>query len=178
MPLAARSQYASTQAANRSSSVGAVGNMATKPLREPNKARCRLCGAEDHSEDEHKSQCAPCQEGMVTDGAHCTHGLHCIHCKQAHSGDYRKCPIRVAKYGSNRENEGKAHGKRCTARPPPTSNLVDPTPPAAPATPRPSAKRFRDMAAEKGLDVKHLSDQQITSMFSTTTASILSHSNE
>jgi hypothetical protein len=80
---------------------------------EATKQACRLCG-EDHTETEHRANCATCltekeNGAMETDNTLCMHNLRCKHCKgkgsDDHPSDSRRCPVRLAKYGSARAND-------------------------------------------------------------------------
>jgi hypothetical protein len=80
------------------------------------KIRCRLCDG-PHSEEDHKKDCKQCEavregEGDVfMDGYSnsCDHNLRCAHCKDKadnkHPSDSRRCPERIARYGSARNND-------------------------------------------------------------------------
>ena len=83
--------------------------------------RCRLCGAL-HDEKEHTpmdpTECQKCtitnEYGDTMDTTaegHCPHDLRCINCiannntDNNHPADARRCPLRLEKYGTARENE-------------------------------------------------------------------------
>ncbi|KAJ7263808.1 hypothetical protein C8J57DRAFT_1183273 [Mycena rebaudengoi] len=78
------------------------------------KPKCRLCDG-DHTESEHRQNCTQCKaereaEGVMdVDGQVCTHNLKCTNCKgkedNRHASDSRRCPERLLRYGTARENE-------------------------------------------------------------------------
>ena len=86
-------------------------------------ARCRLCSAM-HSEADHHftdpSECQICSTLAEMGGhmdmaeGHCPHDIRCINClgkdnrEQNHTADARRCPTRLEKYGTARENERRA----------------------------------------------------------------------
>lgn len=145
-----------------------------------NKVCCRLCTSEDHDEATHRSECSPCQDdpmgGIATD---CTHKLYCMHCKQQHASDYRKCSIRVAMYGVARNNN-KATGKKRSPRPPasasapPAPGPANPAPAPAPPPPPPQqgTDRIRALAGQQGLDLTQITDEQILAALKATTTSL------
>jgi hypothetical protein len=88
--------------------------------------RCRLCSALHDEKDHPKTDPAECQTCTLareygdtmdtTDEGECPHDLRCTNCianNQAdnrHPADARRCPIRLEKYGTAREN--KKHAQR------------------------------------------------------------------
>ncbi|KIY52636.1 hypothetical protein FISHEDRAFT_69668 [Fistulina hepatica ATCC 64428] len=79
-------------------------------------AKCRLCGSMEHGQLEHKEECTSCaqqdncnMEGDQASQQICTHNLRCVNCEGeeggAHACDSRRCPARVAMYGSARDHE-------------------------------------------------------------------------
>jgi hypothetical protein len=83
--------------------------------------RCRLCGSH-HDEKEHPEadpgNCAKCHESgdtMITaEDGQCPHNIQCLNClannkaDHYHPADARRCPARLDKYGTARENERRA----------------------------------------------------------------------
>ena len=86
--------------------------------------RCRLCSGA-HGEEEHQptnpANCRKCTliremgDSMDTNAeGHCPHDMKCLNClgnskaDQSHPADARRCPARLEKYGTARENERRA----------------------------------------------------------------------
>ena len=86
--------------------------------------RCRLCSAL-HDEKEHQptdpANCQKCNTAKeygdsmdTTAEGHCPHDLRCANCisnnhaDNSHPADARRCPVRLAKYGTARDNERRA----------------------------------------------------------------------
>ena len=86
--------------------------------------RCRICSGA-HQEENHQhtnpSSCHRCSHAQemgdsmdTTAEGHCPHDIRCINClgnsnvEQNHPADARRCPARLEKYGTARENERRA----------------------------------------------------------------------
>jgi hypothetical protein len=85
--------------------------------------RCRICGGGHEEKDHHSdpSDCAQCitaqnngdQMDTTADGR-CIHEFRCLNClgdsnkDHSHPADARRCPSRLEKYGTARENERRA----------------------------------------------------------------------
>ena len=94
----------------------------THKCTDPN--RCRLCSDPHHEGDHIKSypnECPKCissaeaGDSMATDDPNfCPHDLRCINCldnpnvEHDHTADARRCPARLKKYGTAREDERRA----------------------------------------------------------------------
>ena len=59
------------------------------------RARCRLCGANDHQEGTHFKFCRECVSESATEGSNCAHPV-CAGCKQAHPANYEECDAKAA----------------------------------------------------------------------------------
>ena len=86
-----------------------------------NGTACRLCGSEEHTEEQHIGNCTKCtalaeSEGMAMDDraeTQCSHDLKCTNCYRngdpretaQHAANSRDCPIRKNAYGTARNNE-------------------------------------------------------------------------
>ena len=87
-------------------------------------ARCRICSG-THKEEDHQytnpPNCHRCSRAQemgdsmdTTAEGHCPHDVRCINClgncnvEQNHPADARRCPARLEKYGTARENERRA----------------------------------------------------------------------
>ena len=129
-------------------------------------ARCRLC-SNQHTEEEHPhtplSSCQKCQmalengDSMDTSAeGHCPHNLSCTNCisnnieDHHHPADARRCPSRLSKYGTARENERRAAKadnpwlkvKNKKTKPKPQTSLPKPT-----TNPHPQ-NRFSTLASQ------------------------------
>ena len=87
-------------------------------------ARCRICSGAHQEADHHytnPSNCHRCSRAQemgdsmdTTAEGHCPHDVRCLNClgnsngEQNHLADARRCPARLAKYGTARENERRA----------------------------------------------------------------------
>lgn len=126
--------------------------------------RCRICSGH-HDEKEHQptdpANCQRCntakEYGDTMDTSaegHCPHDLRCINCTannhvdNNHPADARRCPVRLEKYGTARDNERRAQKssnpwikvKSKKAKSKDTNNLPTPT------TNPPSNNRFEPLA--------------------------------
>ena len=85
-----------------------------------NPTRCRIC-AKDHSEENHQEEpCTRCDamdmsgDNNMRDGTSCLHNLRCTNCitggieDNNHVANSRRCPTRLEKYRSARDNERRA----------------------------------------------------------------------
>ena len=121
--------------------------------------KCRICGG-PHSESEHTYQnptdCTKCMaasmngdDTMSDESGPCPHSNRCANCvtktntDHDHPADARRCPTRLAKYGTARENERRASkNSNPWAKPPPQPK----NPPQKPNQPRqqPRTTRLND----------------------------------
>jgi hypothetical protein len=118
--------------------------------------RCRICSG-PHGEEDHQfinpSNCHKCSQAQdlgdhmdTTAEGHCPHDTRCLNClgnsnvENNHPADARRCPARLNKYGTARENERrksenpwaktktkKQKQKTIPVRPPPTSQTNTPS---------------------------------------------------
>jgi hypothetical protein len=128
--------------------------------------RCRLCSAL-HDEKEHPqadpNNCQRCTTAReygdtmeTTTGGHCPHDVRCANCisnnleNTNHPADARRCPVRLEKYGTARENERRAQKsdnpwiKAKTKKPKPQGPSEQPRPTTGA---NPSQNRFNPISS-------------------------------
>ena len=132
------------------------------------KEKCRICGG-PHAETDHAdpapTDCTKCmiasQNGddtMDIENRSCPHNVRCVNCvgkpntEHDHPADARRCPVRLAKYGTARENERRAtKNNNPWAKTPPQPKVTPPKPSQTKRQPRVTSLNGPDVAEAEPL---------------------------
>jgi hypothetical protein len=128
--------------------------------------KCRICGG-PHAETEHTdpapTDCTKCttaslngDDTMLVENGSCPHNVRCANCvgkpntEHDHPADARRCPARLAKYGTARENERRAiKNSNPWAKAPPQPKVTPTKPSQTKRQPKVTSLNGPDVAGAK-----------------------------